>query len=67
MANINNRGQTARAVAFNMFVTMSDDHADNTNSDPDLAETCFCAKRRVESVGVKHPLLPADLVDLNEF
>ena len=50
-----------------MSATLSGDHADNTNSDPDLAETRFCAERRVESVQVKHPLLPADLVDVDRL
>jgi hypothetical protein len=67
MANTNNREQTEQDAAFNMFVTFNGDHADNTNSDPDLAETRFCAERRVESVEVKHILLPADLVDLDRF
>jgi hypothetical protein len=50
-----------------MFATLGGDHANNTNSDTDLAETRFCAKRRVESVEVKHPLLPADLVNIDRF
>jgi hypothetical protein len=67
MANINNREQTAQAAVFNMFSTLRGDHADNTNSDPGLAETCFCAELDVESVEVKHTLLPAGLVDLDRF
>jgi hypothetical protein len=50
-----------------MFATLSGDHADNTNSDPGLAETRFCSVWRAESVEVKHPLLPADLVDSGRF
>jgi len=67
MGNTNNREQTAQDAAFNMCATLSGDHADNTNSDPDLEETRFYAERRVESVEVKHLLLPAELVDLDRF
>jgi hypothetical protein len=60
MANITNREQTEQAAAFNMLATFGGHHADNTNSDPDLAETRFSAERRFESVEFQHPLLPAE-------